>query len=447
MGNPGPGGLPPTLFARSGDVSIAYQVFGSGSIDIVFVSGLIYHLEAVHDLPGVTDFFNRLGRFSRTVVFDKRGQGLSDRVAIAATMDERTDDFRAVMEAAGMTRVALIGYSEGASLAAYFAAFHPEMLSHLVLIGGLPKFCRSDDYPYGYTAEQARKAASRYTSGLLFKTAAPSWADDPIIGPQAPRFERLSCSPGNYRALVEMNLQLDARPILPQIRVPTLVLHCTEDRLAPIEGGRYFAQHIPGARLIEYPSENHWFSLDHYPSMVAEIEEFVTGTRSAPELLDEERVLATVLFTDIVDSTARAGAMGDSAWRRLLDEHDRIVRRLVEQYRGRVVKSTGDGVLALFDGPGRAIRCALSLESALARLQLSTRVGLHTGEVVERGDDVAGIAVHAAARVMAAAAPGEVLVSSVVVDLVAGSGVAFTERGEVELRGVPGRWRLFAAAL
>lgn len=447
MAFPGPHDLPPTLFARSGDVSIAYQVFGDGPIDVVFVTGIIYHLEAVHELPGVTDFFHRLGRFSRAVVFDKRGQGLSDRVSIAPTMDERTDDFRAVMDAVGMKRVALIGYSEGASLAAYYTAFHPEKVSHLVLMGGLPKFCKSEEFPYGYTAEQIRRSAGSYTSGQLFKTAAPSWAEDPVIGPQAARFERLSCSPGNYRALIEMNLQLDARLILPQIRVPTLVLHCTDDRLAPIEGGRYFAEHIPGARLIEYPSADHWFSAEHYPSMVADIEEFVTGTRPEPEVHDDERVLATVLFTDIVDSTARAGAMGDAAWRRLLDEHDRIVRRLVEQHRGRVVKSTGDGVLAIFDGPGRAIRCALSLESALARLQISVRVGLHTGEVIERDGDLAGIAVHAAARVMAAAAPGEVLVSSVVVDLVAGSGVAFADRGEVELRGLPGRWRLFAAAL
>lgn len=426
-------------------MSIAYQVFGEGPVDIVFVSGIVYHLEAAHELPGVTDFFQRLARFGRVVVFDKRGQGLSDRVPIAATMDERADDVRAVMEAAGMKRAAVIGYSEGACLSAYFAAFHPEMLSHLVLMGGLPKFSRSDDYPYGVADAQVRKSATYYTSGRLFTAAAPSWANDPTIVSQAARYERLSCSPGNYRALIEMNLQLDVRNILPEVRVPTLVLHRTADMLAPIEGGRLFAARIPGARLIEYPGKDHWFSAGDYLPAIADIEEFVTGARS--EATDAERVLATVLFTDIVDSTTRAAAVGDDAWRHVLDEHDRVVRRLVEQHRGRVVKTTGDGVLAVFEGPGRALRCALSLESALARLQLSVRVGLHTGEVETRGDDVAGIAVNAAARVMSAAGPGEVLVSRVVADLAAGSGVTFADRGEVQLRGIAEPWRLYAAQL
>ncbi len=440
--NAGP--LPPTQFARSGDVSIAYQVWGDGPVDLVFVTGIVYHLEAVHELPGVTDFFQRISRFSRTVVFDKRGQGLTDRVPGVVPMDERSDDVRAVMDANGMKRVVLVGYSEGAMLAAFFAAFHPDCVSHLVLIGGLPKFSRSEDYPYGMDEAQIRKSANYYTQGRLFKAAAPGWANDPEIGANAARLERLSCSPGNYRALIEMNIKLDARHILSQIRMPTLVLHSREDILAPIEGGRYFAEHIPGARLIEYERGGHWLTTCDYEAMVAEIEEFVTGVRSDPI---EERTLATVLFTDIVGSTAHASAMGDAAWRRVLDEHDRIVRRMVEASRGRVVKTTGDGVLAVFDGPGRALRCALSLESALARLHISTRAGLHTGEVVERGDDVAGIAVHAGARVMAEAGPGEVLVSRVVADLVAGAGVTFSDRGEIELRGIPGVSRLFAASL
>lgn len=438
--------MPPTQFARSGDVSIAYQVFGGGPVDIVFVSGIVYHLEAVHELPGVTDFFERMGRFSRTIVFDKRGQGLSDRVPIAASMDERADDVRAVMDAVGIERAALIGYSEGAALAAYFAAFHGERLTQLVLMGGLPKFSSSDDYPYGITDEQVRKSAKYYASGRLFAAATPSWREDPAIASQAARYERLSCSPGNYRALVEMNLKLDVRHILPEIRVPTLVLHKTEDQLAPIEGARLFAEKIPGARLIERPGTDHWFTVGDYPAVIADIEEFVTGARTAAEA-EDDRILATVLFTDIVDSTARANTMGDVAWKRLLDEHDQIVRRLVAHNRGRLIKTTGDGVLAIFDGPGRALRCALSLESALARLQLSVRAGLHTGEVVARGDDVAGIAVHAAARVMARAGPGEVLVSRVVVDLVAGLGAQFSDRGEIELRGLDGAWRLYAVSL
>lgn len=437
--------LPPTQFANSGDISIAYQVFGEGPIDIVFVTGIVWHLEAMHEVPGVTDFFNRLAAFARLIVFDKRGQGLSDRVAVAATMDERADDFRAVMDAANVKRAVLCGYSEGAGLAAYYAAFHPENLSHLVLMGGLPKFFRSDDYPFGVTAEQVRKSAAYYPNGRLFTAASPSWAAIPGIHENAARYERLSCSPGNYRALTEMNLQLDARHILPQIRVPTLVLHRRDDKLAPIGGGRYFAEKIPGAKLVEYEGADHWFSAGDYTPQIADIEEFVTGSRSAEH--DADRILATVLFTDIVRSTEQATSRGDAEWRRVLDEHDRIIARLVTQNRGRVVKTTGDGVLALFDGPGRAIRCALSIESALARLQLSVRVGLHTGEVTDRDGDVAGIAVHTAARVMGEAAPGEVLVSRVVADLVAGSGVTFADRGDIELRGISGACRLFAASL
>lgn len=437
--------LPETRFARSGDVSIAYQVWGDGPIDMVFVTGIVFHIEACHEIPGVTDFFQRLSRFARVVVFDKRGQGLSDRVSGAAPMDVRADDIRAVMDAVGMERAVVCGYSEGAMLSAYFAAFHPERVTQLVLIGGLPKFSRSDDYPYGLPEDAIRKSANYYTEGRLIMAAAPSWANDPAFRANAPRYERLSCSPGNYRALAELNIKLDARPILPQIRVPTLVLHNRTDALAPIEGGRHFAENIPGARMIEYESGDHWLTACDYQRLCADIEEFVTGERPAPIDL-EDRVLATVLFTDIVGSTQQAAREGDAEWRRRLDEHDRIVTRLVEQYRGRVVKTTGDGVLALFDGPGRAIRCALSLESALVRLQLSVRAGLHTGEVTVRGDDVSGVAVNAAARVMDAAGAGEVLVSRVVADLAAGSGVVFADRGEVELKGLPGAWRLLAAA-
>ena len=439
--------IPQTQFARAGDVSLAYQVWGDGPVDIVFVTGIVYHLEAVLEIPGVVDFFNRLARFARVVVFDKRGQGLSDRVPIASTMDERADDVGAVMQAAGMQRAVLIGYSEGAGLAAYYAAFHPDRVTQLVLMGGMPRFSRTEDYPYGRSDEQVRKSANFYTTGRLLRAAMPSWSNDPTIWDQAGRFERLSCSPGNYRALIEMNLGLDARHILPLIRTPTLVLHRTGDQLAPIEGARYFADHIPGARLVEFAGADHWFSAGEYVPIIAEIEEFVTGARGGDDTSEDDRILATVLFTDIVDSTGRASSVGDAAWRRLLDEHDRIVARLVAQHRGRVIKHTGDGAMALFEGPGRAIRCALAMESALARLQLSVRAGLHTGEVVVRGDDLAGIAIHAAARVMSEAEAGEVLVSRVVADLVAGSGVQFEDRGEVALRGIAGPWRLYAAKL
>jgi pimeloyl-ACP methyl ester carboxylesterase/class 3 adenylate cyclase len=440
--------LPETHFAQSGDVSIAYQVIGDGPVDLVIVPGIVSHLEAMHDLAGYSDFLRRLSRFSRVAIFDKRGQGLSDRVLGAPTLEERADDVRAVMEALGMTRVALCGNSEGATLAAYFAATYPERVSHLILVGGIPKFSRSDDYPHGYTATQHRKAAAAYGNGRLFAAgAAPlSQARDPATIATGARFERLSCSPGNFRALIEMNLQLDVRPILPEIRVPTLVLHRQPDLLAPVAGGRYFAEHIPGATYIEYPTGDHWITAGDYPAMCADIEEFVTGERPhAAASID--RILATVLFTDIADSTAQAAQMGDAAWREQLDEHDRIARRLIEQHRGRLIKTTGDGVLATFDGPGRAIRCALAMEPALARLHMSIRAGLHTGEVEDRGDDIGGIAVHAASRVMSKAGPGEVLVSRVVADLVAGSGIGFADRGEVELKGMPGIWRLLAASL
>jgi class 3 adenylate cyclase/pimeloyl-ACP methyl ester carboxylesterase len=440
--------VPETHFAQSGDVSIAYQVIGDGPVDLVFVPGIVSHIEAMHDLAGYTDFLRRLARFSRVANFDKRGQGMSDRVLGAPTLEERADDVRAVMDALGMTRVALCGNSEGAALSAYFAAIYPEHVSHVVLIGGIPKFSRSDDYPHGPTPEQLRKGAKAYGSGRLFAAGAGpvALASDPATIAAGARFERMSCSPGNFRALIEMNLQLDVRPILPEIRVPALVLHRKPDALAPVAGGRYFAEHIPGAKYIEYPTGDHWITAGDYPAMCSDIEEFVTGERPhAAQAID--RILATVLFTDIVDSTAQAAQMGDAAWRERLDEHDRIARRLIDQHRGRLIKTTGDGVLATFDGPGRAIRCALAMEPALARLRMSIRAGLHTGEVEDRGDDIGGIAVHAASRVMSKAGPGEVLVSRVVADLVAGSGIGFVDRGDVELKGMPGAWRLLAASL
>ncbi len=437
--------LPETSFAQSGNVSIAYQVMGAGPIDLVFVPGIVSNIELAHELPSYTECFRRLTQFCRVATFDKRGQGLSDRISGAPTLEDRTDDVRAVMDAAGMKRVVLLAHSEGAAMGAYFAAVYPERESHLIIHGGLPKFARSDDYPFGPTAEQLSKTAAKWGTGSLIKAAAPSLFGSTAAKASAARFERQSCSPGNFKALLDLNAQLDVRQILPDIRVPTLVLHTKTDRMAPVEGARYVAEKIPGAKLIEYETGDHLFysSTDQW---LADVEEFVTGQRQvASGAMD--RILATVLFTDIVDSTAQAAAKGDAAWRKTLDEHDRVVRRLVDQHRGRLIKTTGDGVLATFDGPGRAIRCALSLEPALARLNLSIRAGLHTGEVEDRGADIGGIAVHAAARVMSMAGAGEVLVSRVVADLVAGSGISFTDRGEAELKGIPGTWRLLAAAL
>lgn len=441
-----PAKVPETRFAQSGDVSIAYQVMGDGPVDIVFVPGIVSNVELFHEVPGYTDFMNRLAAFARVVVLDKRGQGLSDRIAGAPTLEQRADDVRAVMDKVGMRRVAMIGNSEGTALAAYFAATYPESISHLIILSGLAKFARSEDFPWGATEEWAAAVRQLWGTGRVFRGLAPETFNGEDQLAILARYERQSCSPGNFRALIDLNMRLDVLPILPSIRVPTLVIHRTSDRAISVEAARHTANLIPGARIFEQADGGHLMCNGDYPAICAEIEEFVTGERhEAPVTMD--RVLATVLFTDIVDSTSQASASGDAAWRIKLDEHDRIARRLIEQYRGRLIKTTGDGVLAIFDGPGRAIRCALGLEAALARLRLSVRAGLHTGEVEERGDDVGGIAVHAASRVMSKAGAGEVLVSRVVADLVAGSGIVFASRGEAELKGIPGTWPLFAASV
>ena len=438
--------LPETRFARSGPVNIAYQVMGDRPLGLLIVPGMISHIEVMHEIPAYTGFLRRLARFATVVTFDKRGQGLSDRVAGAPTLEERTDDVRAVLDAVGIERTALLGISEGTMMSVFFAAAHPDRVSHLMLYGGMPRQQRSDDFPIGFPPETARMFSQWGSGRFVTHHAAPGWQGNPELTKLAAKFERLSCSPGNLKAFVTMNYELDVRHILPSIRVPTLVLHRERDSLVPVALGRYYAEHIPGARLALYPSSGHWpptFDED-WDTICDDIQEFVTGTRG-PGDAHVDRVLATVLFTDIVDSTRQAAELGDARWRARLDEHDRIVGRAIEQYRGRLIKRTGDGVLATFDGPGRAIRCAMAIGTALAPLQVSVRAGLHTGEVELREDDVGGIAVHVAARVMQAAGPGEVLVSRVVSDLVAGSGIGFADRGEVALKGLEGAWRLLAA--
>ena len=438
--------LPETRFAQSGDVSIAYQVMGEGPVNLVIIPGIISNVEFAHEQTGYTDYLRRLARFARVVTFDKRGQGLSDRVPGAPTLEERSDDVRAVMDDLDMTHAAIFGISEGSMMSVFFTATHPERVTHLITFGGGARYASTDDYPYAPPAAMIRAALTNMDPAAVLRYFAPSLADDPAEVARFAKQGRLSSSPGNYRALIEMNLELDVRGVLGQIRVPTLILHRKADLVRNIENARYLAGHIPGAKLIEYPEADHIPWVGDVARLCADIEEFVTGERNeGPATFD--RVLATVLFTDIVDSTAQAAAMGDAAWRKALDEHDRIAKRLIEQHRGRLIKTTGDGVLATFDGPGRAIKCALGMEPALARLKLSVRAGLHTGEVEDRGDDIGGIAVHAAARVMSKAGPGEVLVSRVVADLVAGSGIAFEDRGEAELKGVPGTWRLLAASI
>ncbi|WP_291869292.1 adenylate/guanylate cyclase domain-containing protein [Bradyrhizobium sp.] len=437
--------LPETRFARSGSVSIAYQVMGDGPIDLVLIPGMVSHVEMMHEIPGYTAFLRRLASFARVTTFDKRGQGLSDRFEGAPTLEERSDDVRAVMDAVGIDRAALLAISEGTMMAAYFGATFPDRVSHLVLYGGMPRQSRTPDFSIGFPPEAVTMFRNWGSGSFITKYASPSWQHNPELVKLGAKFERLSCSPGNLRALVTMNATMDVRHILPGIRTPTLVLHRQSDALAPIALGRYYAEHIPGARFIVYPSGEHWPPTVHddWTTICEDIEEFVTGTRRAQDT-ETERILATVMFTDIVESTQRAVSLGDAVWRERLDEHDRIARRVVEQHRGRLIKSTGDGLLATFDGPGRAIRCATAIKRALAALNLPVRVGLHTGEIEQRGSDISGIAVHTAARVAENASAGEVLVSSIVVDLVAGSDISFVDRGQFALQGVPGTWRLMS---
>ncbi|MEH2552214.1 pimeloyl-ACP methyl ester carboxylesterase/class 3 adenylate cyclase [Bradyrhizobium sp. AZCC 2262] len=431
--------LPETRYALSGDVNLAYQVMGDGPVDIIMVPGFISHIEFRHELPGYTAYLRRLSNFARVVTFDKRGQGLSDRVSDAPSLEQRMDDVRAIMDAIGSRRATLFGHSEGCAMSALFAATYPERVSRLILFGG---FVNRRDVNMAEVLEQRIKF---WGTGAMLKRVAPSLAADPAAVAQFAKFERLSASPGAVKAFTILNSQIDVSSILPAVRVPTLVLHNQGDVMVPVERGRELAACIPDAKLIEYPGGDHLFIIGDVEAALGDIEEFITGHRESSSS-DLERVLATVLFTDIVDSTRSAATMGDQAWRRLLDNHDQLAIQTIEKHRGTLVKSTGDGILATFDGPGRAVRCALALGTASKQIGLPLRAGLHTGEIEIRGRDIGGIAVHAAARVMAQSQPSEVLVSRVVTDLVAGAGLKFAERGSHKLKGLPGRWDLFAAS-
>jgi class 3 adenylate cyclase len=440
---------PETRYARSGDYSIAYQVVGQGDLDLVYVPGLASHIEVFWEEPAYSRFLHRLASFSRLILMDRLGTGLSDRLPAnqVSTYEQRMDDIRAVMDAVGSERAAVLGWSEGAPLCALFAATYPQRTTALVMYGGLPRFVSDDDYQWGFPrevlddwVEQIVPAAWGQDEELL-RLWAPSVAEQP--GPRRwfVRFGRLAASPGAAQALFGMAQDLDIRDILPAIRVPTLVIHRTEDSLVEVEHSRYMAERIPDAKLVELPGVDHLWWFGDQDAIVDEVQEFLTGARSAPE---PDRVLATVMFTDIVGSTKRAADVGDSRWRELLERHEAIVRRELERHRGHEVNTTGDGFLATFDGPGRAIGCARAIAEAVRSLGIEVRAGLHTGECEVMNGDVGGIAVHTGARVSAEARPGEVLVSSTVKDLVAGSGIEFEDRGTHELKGVPGEWRLYA---
>ena len=444
---------PETRYAKSGDVSIAYQVHGDGPFDLVWVPGSISNIELLRDDPERAPFFARVASFCRLILFDKRGTGASDQVAGIADLETRMDDVRAVMDAAGSERAAVVGVSEGGPMSILFAATYPERTAALVVYGSMPRFVWAPDFPLGQPLEEYMREAEEWSREWgTFEGAAATLRSqnldvaDEEISRRASR-ERLSATPGAVLALERMNAEIDVRHVLPTIRVPTLVLHRVEDHL-PIEVARWTASQIPGARLVELPGGPHFPFLGDSEALVREIQAFVTGVYrgggwDAPE---PDRVLATILFTDIVGSTAKAVELGDRAWRELVEQHHALVRGQLARFRGRELDTAGDGFFASFDGPARAIRCACAITEAVHELGIDVRAGLHTGECEAIEGKVGGIAVHIGARVAAEARPGEVLVSSTVKDLVAGSGLQFEERGAATLKGVPGEWRLFAVA-
>jgi pimeloyl-ACP methyl ester carboxylesterase/class 3 adenylate cyclase len=443
--------LPETRYARSGDVSIAYQVLGEGPFDLVLVPGFMTHIELRWTVPSFAASLRRTASFSRLILFDKRGTGMSDRVTGAPTLEARMDDLRAVMDAVGCRQAALFGVSEGAPMSLLFAATYPERTAALVLRGGYPRAMWAQDYPWGRTEEQYRHDVDQQLHMLGHREEAAdivrslgAWEEDDI--PTITNILRWAASPSSVQALAEMNGEIDVRDVLPAIRAPTLILHGSEDRIVPIDVARYMADRIPAARLVEVPGGRHLHFGREAPFVEAEMKRFLTEVWESGGWGEAEpdRVLATVLFSDIVGSSERAASLGDRAWRELLQRHHELVRRQLVRFRGKEVDTAGDGFFASFDGPARAIRCGCAIAEQMPELGLDVRVGLHTGECELVDGKVAGIAVHTGARVAANARPGEVLVSSTVKDLVAGSGLAFEDRGEHELKGIPGEWRLYA---
>ncbi|MEE1610401.1 adenylate/guanylate cyclase domain-containing protein [Microvirga sp. CF3016] len=431
-----------THYARSGDLRIAYQVIGQGPLDLVFVPGFISNLDLYWDEPNMAHFLSRLGAFSRLILFDKRGTGLSDRLGHLPTLEERMDDVRAVMDAVGSSRAALFGISEGGAMSMLFAATYPERTHALILYGTYADF-HTWVLPPDRFETFLERIDQTWGQGESLSTFAPSRMADERFKRWWARFERMGASPSAVITLMRMNSQIDVRHILPAIRVPTLVLHRSGDTRVNVEGGRYLAANIPGASYVEFPGRDHVMWAGDVNPLVDAIEQFLTGTHGESE---PDRVLATVLLTDIVDSTRIAEAMGDRRWHALLGEHDRIAREAIDRFRGREVKTLGDGFLATFDGPARAVRCASAIIDALRPLSLDVRCGVHTGEIEMKGDDIGGIAVHIAARIASRANGGDVLVSRTVRDLVAGSNLHLEERGNHALKGLSEPMTLYAVA-
>jgi class 3 adenylate cyclase len=432
-------------YADSNGVNIAYQVHGEGPLDLLLVPGFVSHAELLPEEPSIARFFRRLASFSRLVVFDKRGQGLSDRPPRPPTLEESMDDVAAVIEAAGLKRPSVFGISEGGPMSLLFAASHPGEVSSLILFGTFVRMLEAPDFPAGVPGSAldrwGERVRSEWGGAVAIDQWAPSRVGDREFERWWARLLRQGTSPAGAIALMDLYREIDVRAALPALDLPTLVMHRTGDRMIPVAQGRYIAEHIEGARYVEMPGRDHLPFAGDLDAILDEVEEFLVGSRGASEA---ERSLATVLFTDIVGSTEKAAELGDRRWRELLERHDAAVRRQLKLHRGREVKTMGDGFLATFDGPARAIRCACALQEEIGGLGLEVRAGIHTGEVELIGDDVGGMAVNIGARIGALAGAGEVLVSSTVRELVVGSGLDFADRGIRPLKGAPGEWRLFA---
>jgi class 3 adenylate cyclase len=436
---------PVARYAKSGDLHIAYAVAGDGPIDLVWVPPWISQVEYLWAEPSLERVMERLTQFARVITFDRRGSGLSDPLFGAPTLEDQMDDVLAVMDAAGSESAAICGTLEGGPMAALFAATFPERTDALVMYATFARATWAPGYEFAWPAEirdqHMEAGIKQWGQGWVAAGVAPSKMQDPGFMEWAGRLERLAASPATIRRIFDLIGEFDVRDVLPSIRVPALVMHRKDDSFIKVDHSRYIASRIPGARYVELEGEDNMFSIGDSDALIGEIEEFLTGTRHERE---PDRMLATVLFTDICDSTSRAAEMGDRGWRFLLERHDALFRQALDRHRGREVKRTGDGFLATFDGPARAIRCAASVAEAMGSLGLQIRAGLHTGELEVMDGDLGGLAVHIASRVMSAAGPNEVLVSGTVKDLVVGSGIDFEDRGERELRGVPGEWRLYA---
>ncbi len=438
--------MPETRYARAGEDHIAYQTVGDGPRDLIFMSAWFSHVDGRWDEPRFAAMLRRVATMGRLIVFDKRGSGASDPLATPEpTWEDWADDIRAVMDAAGSERAAVIGVGDSGPLAILFAATQPHRVTSLILINTGARLVQGPDYPWGLRPDEVeaflRRTRETWGTGGIVDIFSPSGAADERYRQWWARYQRMGASPGRSTAMARLVFGVDVRNVLSTIHVPTLVIHRKDFRFFPVDLGRYLAEHIAGAKYVEVPGADGFVYLGDTDSILSEIEEFVTGTRPAPQ---SDRVLATVLLTDMVGSTDLAARLGDQRWRAVLDTHDDIVRTQIEQFRGRLHRATGDGMLASFDGPARGVRCAQALRDLLHEAGIDIRSGLHAGEIELRGSEIGGIAVHIAARISAEAGAGEIFCSSTVKDLVTGSDLAFIDRGRRQLKGVPQEWQIYA---